>query len=67
MIIDKKPALNGQVDNFINPLKLFARSDNMHQIFVAAHTRIDTLNSVTIDGYLNTNAAPSRYFLRSRR
>ena len=63
VIIDKKPALNRQVDNFINPLKLFVRSNNNHETFVAAHTRIDT----RVDGYANTNAAPSRYFLRSRR
>ena len=63
MIIDKKPALNGQVDNFINPLKLFARSNNNHEAFVAAPTSIGT----RVDGYVNTNVAPSGYFLRSRR
>ena len=53
MIIDKKPALND---------KLFARSNNKHETFIAAQTRIDT----RVDGYVNTTAAPSRYFLRSR-
>ena len=38
VIIDKKPALNRQVDNFINPLKLFALSNNNHQTSVALHT-----------------------------
>ena len=41
VITDKKPALNRQVDNFINPLKLFARSNN-NETFVAARRRIDT-------------------------
>ena len=63
VIIDKKAALNKQVDNFINPLKLFARSNNNHETFVAAPTSIGT----RVDGYVNTNVAPSRYFLRSRR
>ena len=63
MIIDEKPALNKQVDNFVNPLKLFAGSNNYHETFVAAHTSIDT----RVDGYVNTNAAPSRYFMLSRR
>ena len=56
VIIDKKPALNRQVDNFINPLKLFGRSYNNHETFVAAHTSTGT----RVDGYVNTNAAPSR-------
>ena len=63
VIIDKKPALNRPVDNVINPLKLFARSDNNHEAFVAAPTSIGT----RVDGSVNTNAAQSRYFLRSRR
>ena len=63
VIIDKKPALNRQVDNFTNPLKLFARSNNNHETFVAAPTSIGT----RVDGYVNTNVAKSRYFLRSRR
>ena len=63
VIIDKKPALNRQVDNFINPLKLFARSNNNHQTFVAVHTGNDTRP----DGSVTANAGPSRYFLRSRR
>ena len=42
VIIDKKPALYRQVDNFINPLKLFAISNNYHETFVAAHRSIDT-------------------------
>ena len=41
VIIDKQTALNRQVDNFISPLKLFARSNNIHETFVAAHTRND--------------------------
>ena len=45
VIINKKPALNRQVDNFINPLKLFARSNDNHETFVAAHTSIDTRSS----------------------
>ena len=49
VIIDKQPALNRHVDNFINPLKLFARSNNNHETFVAAHTRNDT----RVDGYVN--------------
>ena len=63
VIIDKQPALNRQVDNFINPLKLFTRNNNNHQTFIAVHTRSDT----RVDGCVNANAAPSRYFLRSRR
>ena len=63
VIIDKKPALNRQVGNFINPIELFARSNNNHETFVATHTRID----IRVDGYVNTNDAPSRYFLGSRR
>ena len=63
VIIDKKPALNRQVDNFINPLKLFARSNNNDETFVAAPTSIGT----RVDGYVNANVAPSGYFLRSRR
>ena len=63
VIIDKKLALNRQVDNFSNPLKLLARSNNNDETLVAVHTRIDT----RVDGHVNTNAAPSRYFLRSRR
>ena len=63
VIIDKKPALNRHVDNFINPLKLFARSNNNHETFVAAPTSIDT----RVDCYVNANVTPSRYFLRSRR
>ena len=41
VIIDKQPVLNRQVDNFINPLKLFAKSNNNHQTSVAVHTRDD--------------------------
>ena len=63
VIIDRKPALNSQVDNFINQLKLFARSNNNHETFVATRTRID----IRVDGYVNTNDAPSRYFMGSRR
>ena len=63
VIIDKKPALNRQIDNFINPLKLFAGSNNNHQTFVAVRTGNDTRS----DGSVSGNAAPSRYFLRSRR
>ena len=62
MIIDKKPAPNRQVDNFINPLKLFARSNNHHQTSVALHTGIGTRG----DGPVIVNAAPPRYSLRSR-
>ena len=46
VIIDKQPALNRQVDNFINPLKLFARSNNNHETFVAVYTRNDTIVTV---------------------
>ena len=42
VIIDKKPALNRQVDNFINPLKLFARNNNNHETIVTAPTRVGT-------------------------
>ena len=62
VIIDKKPALDRQVDNFINPLKLFARSI-INEAFAAGHTR----NNTRVDGYFNANAASSRYFLHSRR
>ena len=62
VIIDKKPALNRQVDNFINPLKLFARSNYNHQTFVALLTD----NDRRADCPVLVNAAPSRYFLRSR-
>ena len=37
VIIDKKIALNRQVDNFIN--KLITRNNNNHQTFIAVHTR----------------------------
>ena len=63
VVIDKKPALIRQVDNFINPHKLFARRNNNHEAFVAEHTR----NNTRVDGYVNENAAPSRYLMRSRR
>ena len=63
MIIDKQSALNRQVDNFISALKLFARSNKNHPTFQAVHTRNDTI----VDGHMNANAAPSRYFIRSRR
>ena len=33
VIIDKQSALNRQVDNFINPSKLLARSNQVHQTF----------------------------------
>ena len=59
VIIDKKPALNRQVDNFINPLKLFVESNNNHETCVAAPTSIGT----RFDGYVNANVAPSGYFL----
>ena len=55
VIIDNKPALNRQVDNFINPLKLFARSNNNHETFVAVHMRNDT--RARVDGNMNTNAS----------
>ena len=35
VIIDKQPALNRQVDNFINALKLFTLSKHNHPTFVA--------------------------------
>ena len=59
VIIDKQPALNRQIDNFINPLKLFARSNHDHQTFVAGQTTID----ISVDGNLNVNAARCRYFV----
>ena len=31
MVINKQPALNRQVDNFMNPLKLFAGSNHSHE------------------------------------
>ena len=62
VIIDKKPALNRQVDNFIKPLKLCARSNDNHQTSVALHTS----NGTRDGGTVIVNAAPSRYFLRSR-
>ena len=37
--------------------KLFARSNNNHETFVAAPKSIGT----RVDGYVNTNAAPSRF------
>ena len=55
-------ALNRQVDNFINPLKLFAHSNYNHQTFVALLTD----NDRRADCPVFVNAAPSRYFLRSR-
>ena len=63
IIIDKQPALNRHVDSFIDPLKLFAGSNHNRQTFVAVPTRNDT----SVDGNLNVNAAPCRYFLRWRR
>ena len=63
VIIDKKPSLNRQVDNFINPLKLFARSNYNHrQTSVALHTG----NGTRVDRPVIVNAALSRYSLRSR-
>ena len=53
MIIDNHPALNRQVENSINPLKLFARSDHNHQAFVAVRTR----NDISVDDNLNVNDA----------
>ena len=62
MIIDKQPALNRQVDNFINPLKLFVSNHN-YQTFVAGHPRNDT----SVDGNVNANAALCRYFLNQEK
>ena len=31
-ILHKKPDLNRQIDNFVNPLKLFARSSTLHHL-----------------------------------
>ena len=41
VIIDKPPAINRQVEAFIKKPKLFARSNNNHETFVAVHTRND--------------------------
>ena len=39
-IIDKQPTLS-QVDNFIKPLKLSARSNQNHWTYIAVQTRND--------------------------
>ena len=55
-ILDRKPCLNRQIDNFINPLKLFARG---HQLNPAR---------LPIVGHKigNIPPVPCRYLLRSR-
>ena len=50
--IVKKPALNRPVDNFINPLKLLARSNHNHETFAAVQTRAD----ISVDDNVNVNA-----------
>ena len=55
VITDKQPALNRQVDYFINPLPLFARRNHNRQSSVAVHTR----NYASVDG--NLCNAPCRY------
>ena len=55
VIIDKQSSLNRQIDNFINPVKLFARSNNNHQTLVAVHTRNDT----RVDCHVNACVVPS--------
>ena len=61
VIIDKQPALNRHGDNFITHLNCLQEEILIIRL-VAVHTRSDT----GFEGYINANAAPSRYLLRSR-
>ena len=63
VIIDKQPALNRHVYNFINRHKLFDRSNHNRETFVAVQTR----NDIRVDDNLNVNASACRYFIRLRR
>ena len=61
-LLDRKPDLNRQIDNFINPLKLFSRGTNIPL------TRARSLDNVNpLNNNRSNNIPPTcRYSLRSR-
>ena len=61
-ILNRKPDLNRQIDNFINPLKLFSRGTNIPL------TRVRSLENVNpLNNHRSDNIPPTcRYSLRSR-
>ena len=62
LLIDRKPDLNRQIDNFTNPLKLFSRGTNIPLTRPRSLENVNPLNNNRSD-----NIPPTcRYSLRSR-
>ena len=61
-ILDRKPDLNRQIDNFINPLKLFSKGTNIPSTMARSLENVNPLNNNRSDNI----PATCRYFLRSR-